>query len=267
MTDFKDIMSKQTDSELLEITTIFRDNYQPEAIVVAETELKSRKLTDEQLANAQQLLDNKKREQEVKNEKYKLLQSKTADIVNTFSPLTEKSTDKTIQIVTIGLIISFLVYLIKNWGLIVLMLQDIGNADISLLEFFAPLVLFPIGLFGFWTTRKYGWIILAIMLTYLTVTTLLAMGLEIKWAMQSSIYFDNSGLIQIQEVENPVMDKLFGKKGFAFYIGQFVLFVGLLIFLNKQAITEKYLISKRTQLLVIGLTAIPLMLFGLTILT
>ena len=265
MTDFEDIMSRHTDCELLEITTLFRDNYQSEAIIAAEAELKSRNLTNEQLADAQQHLDNKEREQNAKKEKQKRLQSKATNIADTFNPLIEKSTDKRIQIVTISLSIFFLIHLLRNWGLIVLMLQDIGNADISSLEFFAPLVLFPIGLFGFWTTRKYGWIILTIMLTYLTVTTLVSMGLEIKWAMQSPISFDNSGLIQIQE-ENPVMDKLFGKKGFAFHIGQLALFAVLLIFLNKQAITKKYLISKRTQLLVIGLTAIPFMLFGLTIL-
>ena len=266
MKDFKDSMSKRTDSELLEITTILRDDYQPEALVAAETELKSRNLTDEQLTDAQQLLDNKKREQEKKDEKQKLLQNKAASIADTLNPLTKKSTDKTIRIVTIGLAICFLAYFVTNWGLIVVMLQDIANSDISSLEFFAPFILFPIGLYGFWTTKKYGWIILTIVLTYSAVTTLFAMGLEIKWAMQSPIHFvDDSGFVQIEVVENNVMDVLFAKKGIAFYIGKLILLAGLLVFLNKKTITEKYMISKRTQSLVVGLTAIPCLLFGLVI--
>ena len=70
MKDFRNIMSKRTDSELLEITIIFRDDYQPEALAAAEIKLKSRNLTDEQLADAQQQLDNKKWKQEKKDEKY-----------------------------------------------------------------------------------------------------------------------------------------------------------------------------------------------------
>jgi len=43
-TDFKDIMSKQTDEELIKIVTVNRSDYQPMAIIAAEEEIKSRNL-------------------------------------------------------------------------------------------------------------------------------------------------------------------------------------------------------------------------------
>ena len=43
-TDFKDVMSKRTDDELIKIVTIDKDKYQPLAIEVAEEEIKKRNI-------------------------------------------------------------------------------------------------------------------------------------------------------------------------------------------------------------------------------
>ncbi len=43
-TDFKDVMSKRTDEELIKIVTLDRDNYQPLAVIAAEEEIKCREL-------------------------------------------------------------------------------------------------------------------------------------------------------------------------------------------------------------------------------
>jgi len=51
--DFTEIMAKRSDSELLEITTKLKDDYQPEAISAAELEIKNRNLSTEQLENAE----------------------------------------------------------------------------------------------------------------------------------------------------------------------------------------------------------------------
>ncbi len=50
--DFKEIMAKRSDSELLEIVTKMKDDYQPEAVTAAEIELKNRNLSHEQLEKA-----------------------------------------------------------------------------------------------------------------------------------------------------------------------------------------------------------------------
>ena len=256
-------MSKRTDSELLEITTTLRDSYQPEAVIAAETEIVSRNLTVQQLANAQQLLDSKMQEQEKKNKKLKVFKNITSELADTFNPQKENSTDKTIKIVSIGLTIAFIASLIYNWSVAVFMLQGIGITDIVSIEFFAQMILFPIGLFGFWTIRKYGWIILSILFTYIAVGKLLELGLEIKWAMRTPNQSNSGGLeLLLDEFESFADKQYFGRRDYASIIVQLILFSGLLIFLNRQAITERYMISRRTQLLVIGLTGIPIMLFG-----
>lgn len=43
-TDFKDVMSKQTDEDLIKIVTLDRDGYQPLAIEAAENEIKNRNI-------------------------------------------------------------------------------------------------------------------------------------------------------------------------------------------------------------------------------
>ena len=51
--DFTEIMAKRSDSELLEIATKLKDDYQPEAVTAAELEIKNRNLSTEQLENAE----------------------------------------------------------------------------------------------------------------------------------------------------------------------------------------------------------------------
>jgi len=247
-------MTMRSDAELLEITTVLRDDYQLEAVTAAESELLKRNLSDQQLAEAQALLDAKILEQTNKKEKIKKLQNKVADIADTIHPLKEKSTDTTIKLITIGLSIPYLIFLFNTWDLFILMFQDFGNIDFSGILYIVPILSFPIGLFGFWTIKKYGWIIITILLTIFAMNALISLAFEIKWAMQSSFQYSN-----------PALDELFGKNGFAFHIGQLLLFVGLIYFLNIRKVIEKFKINKRTQLLVIGLTAIPFILFGLSI--
>jgi hypothetical protein len=43
-TDFKEVMSKRTDEELIKIVTVDREGYQPLAVVAAKEEIKNRKI-------------------------------------------------------------------------------------------------------------------------------------------------------------------------------------------------------------------------------
>ena len=51
--DFTEVMAKRSDSELLEIVTKLKDDYQPEAVAAAELEIKNRNLSTEQIENAE----------------------------------------------------------------------------------------------------------------------------------------------------------------------------------------------------------------------
>ena len=258
-------MRKRTDSELLEIITVLRNDYQVEAVIAAEAELKNRKLTVEQLAEIREQLDSKKQEQDRKDETIEMFQNKAKEISDIFNPIKEHSSDKTIKIITVALAIPYLIFFINNFRLIVSAFQDILHADFSVYAFLVPIILFPIGLFGFWTIKKYGWIIIAILATCMLASIFLSLALEIKYALHPPFHFSNSGLISIHPVHNSFSDQLFGKKRFYINVGQIIYCLGLIFMLNRYTITQQYNISKRTQWLTVGLTAIPFIIFGFII--
>ena len=55
---FVEIMAKRSDAELIQIITISREDYLPEALLAAEREFKKRKLTVNQIESAMQELTN-----------------------------------------------------------------------------------------------------------------------------------------------------------------------------------------------------------------
>ena len=59
MKDFKDVMSKRSDAELIEITTKLKDDYQREAVTAALEELKSRDLNAEEVESAKSEIQEK----------------------------------------------------------------------------------------------------------------------------------------------------------------------------------------------------------------
>ncbi len=50
--EFAQVMSKRSDSDLLEIVTKLRGDYQPEAVLAAEMEIQKRNLSAEEIKNA-----------------------------------------------------------------------------------------------------------------------------------------------------------------------------------------------------------------------
>ncbi len=57
--DFTEVMKKRSDSELLEIVTKLKDDYQPEAVNAAELKIKKRNLSTDQIEKAQTELKQK----------------------------------------------------------------------------------------------------------------------------------------------------------------------------------------------------------------
>jgi hypothetical protein len=57
--DFTEVMKKKSNSELLEIVTKLKDDYQPKAVSAAENELKSRDLTSTQIEQAETEIEEK----------------------------------------------------------------------------------------------------------------------------------------------------------------------------------------------------------------
>ena len=64
--DFDEVMKKRSDRELIEIITKYKNDYQPDAILSAEKEIKRRNLTFDQIENAKQEIKDKDKEIEDK---------------------------------------------------------------------------------------------------------------------------------------------------------------------------------------------------------
>ncbi len=77
-TEFSETMQQATNSELLEITTTLRNDYQHEAVLAAEIELKKRNLSLEKYNLANKEIKDKEYDDNIKNEEnletvYKIL--------------------------------------------------------------------------------------------------------------------------------------------------------------------------------------------------
>lgn len=67
--DFTKVMEQKSDSDLLEIVTKFKDDYQPEAVVAAKNEIEKRNLTGTQIEQANIEIEEKEKKYfERKNE-------------------------------------------------------------------------------------------------------------------------------------------------------------------------------------------------------
>ena len=63
---FKEVMTKRSDSELLEIVTKHRNDYQKEAVEAAESEIKNRNLSEDQIDKAKEDILTKEKNQKGK---------------------------------------------------------------------------------------------------------------------------------------------------------------------------------------------------------
>lgn len=62
-TNFTEVMTQKTEDELIEITTVLRDEYQPLAVKAAEVELRKRKVQTSQIQEVTEKIIRKKEEQ------------------------------------------------------------------------------------------------------------------------------------------------------------------------------------------------------------
>jgi len=67
--NFTEVMTKKSDSELLEIVTKLKDDYQPDAVEAAREEIKNRNLSDEKIKQAENEIKEKEtKEKDKENE-------------------------------------------------------------------------------------------------------------------------------------------------------------------------------------------------------
>ena len=118
--------------------------------------------------------------------------------------------------------------------------DDTGDWNLSMVEYFLPLILLPTSTILFWLRKKSGWILMASYLTYSAISTL---GLTIMtWNMQPS------GI--------PALDNLFPQTSPITLIMTTLFFGGTLWVLTKNEIKEQYKVNKQTMVTTIGIVSV-----------
>ena len=141
----------------------------------------------------------------------------------------------------IFLSLTFLFYLVRDFGLLIAFFSDIGSWDLSVYEFLLPYVLFPIGIFGLWKAKTYGWYIVTGLLTYYAFATIFSGFSLYRFTVGRSDYlFDQ-------------IESIFPTPSLAAILVRFVVLFGIVMFLNKAKILEKFKIQKRSGLLFLAL--------------
>ncbi|AWM12888.1 hypothetical protein DI487_02730 [Flavobacterium sediminis] len=232
MSEFNNVMSNKSDLELYEILYYKKNSYVPEALISAENEFKSRNISKAKISEFEQQLQSRANKKLIRENQKELLIQKTQDLGKLFIPTEKDTLTKSLLSLCIFLSISYLFYFISNFSLTITLLNDLNDWDLSMTEHFLPLILFPIGIFGLWKIKKYGWFIIVSLLTYYSFATIYA-GIS-----SYKLSYGNEGGVYSQ------LDNLFPKPNLINLILRLVIIGGLVFFLHRNKILQVYKIKK-----------------------
>lgn len=251
MNQFTERYRTFSNSDLLRVIENHSD-YQPEAVEAAKTEINQRKLSDQEIKDAKSELEAERQEQQGQKEQKAEVERKVktfgTSIFDTINPIQKSAptAEKLIRLITIAFGLISVVKWFNEFGLVKFMLTDNSAGwDLSMIEYFLPLVLLPVATILFWLRKKSGWILMS---AYLTYSAISAFGLIIMtW---------NMGPLGV-----PALDSLFPQTSPTTQILITLFFGGTLWVLTKKEIKEHYNINKQITIATIGISAILTILF------
>ena len=245
MTDFTEKFSTYSNTDLLKIIDS-PDDFQPLAVETAKTIFSSRQLSDKDIEIAKAELDALKQEKEAKDQKKKDLENKVkniaASVFSTVNPIQAETpnSDKIIKVISIVFGGLFLFQLYKEFGMISFIFTDSGDKwDFSLVLYFLPLLIVPTATILFFKRKKIGWTLLAIFLSYSTVSSI---GLFILTVNREPSNF-------------PALDNIFPQTSPTTHVMTLLFFAGTLWTICKEEIREIYTIDKKYMFRTIGIIA------------
>lgn len=248
MNQFYERYKAFSNSDLLRVIENQSD-YQPEAVEAAKTEIDQRNLSDQEMTEAKSELETERQKQ---NEKRAEVEQKVktigTSIFDTINPIQKSAptAEKLIRIITIVFGLISVVKWFNEFGLVKFMLtDDAGGWDLSMIEYFLPLILLPAAVILFWLRKKSGWILMA---AYLTYSTISVFGLIIMtWNMEP--------------LGVPALDSLFPQTSPTTQILTTLFFGGTLWVLTKKELKGNYDINRQTTIATIGVSAVLTILF------
>lgn len=166
-----------------------QSDYQEEAVEAAKIEINHRNLSDQEKTETNSELEAERLERQKHNEKRAEVEQKVKNlgtsIFDTINPVQKSipTAERLIRLITLffGLIAIFKWY--SQFGLIIFMFSDNSVGwDLSMFEFFLPLILLPVAIILFWLRKRSGWIL---MTAYITYSAISAIGLIfMTWNME-----------------------------------------------------------------------------------
>ncbi len=228
------------------------DLYQQAATEAAREEIAQRKLSDEQLSAAQSELEQREAELNARaREKSKIKDAVVefgVSVVRDITPSQEDlDTNKKIRVICYALS-AIAIYDAYKLVLTIIRLSRYSRFFDVLSYLPIPiLLLLAIGIYHFWHKRKMGWILLMIFATYTALGAVVAFLSDLLMGLGGDAYL-----------------RLFPKHTLLYFLIS-ILYIALMIYLNRADIRDTFQIDKRTSnktIILTSLSVFVLMLFS-----
>jgi hypothetical protein len=251
MNQFSERYRTFSNSDLLRVIENQSD-YQPEAVEAAKTEIKQRNLSNQEVTDAKSILEIEKRELQKQNKKRAEVEQKVktlgTSIFDTINPIQKSAptAEKLIRLITIVFGLISVIKWFNEFRFVKFMLIDNSAGwDLSMVEYFLPLILLPIATILFWLRKKSGWVLMASYLTYSAIGAIVLVTMT--W--------------NIEPLGVPALDSLFPQTSPTTQIFTVLFFGGTLWALSNKQILEHYDINRQTIIATIGIAAVFTILF------
>ena len=210
-------------------------DYQIEAVEAAQITIGNRQLTDAELTDAITFNDSVQEKDRAVEGKKIAIGNKMKDIGNfvadTLNPIQneKQNTNKIIVRVSILMGILSLFQFFSQFELIKYMLANNseGKKDFNLLVYLLPLIIAPLGTILFWMRKNWGWVLIAIFLSYSSLLTMVIFLMSYKF--------------------NNTVYNLFPPKSVLTYLLQLFFFAGCLWVICSKEIMEIYIVRKKNR--------------------
>lgn len=245
MNEFDRTMSLLSDFELYEIIHHKRDSYSPDALTAAESIYASRTISSEQIA------DFKTKIQAQQSERNTLIKD-VSELKSIFNFSEKWTLSKSIILFFILLIGIYLYYFIKNVSHITSIISDYKHWGLSGVFMIIPYIFFPIGLYGLWRYKKYGWYSIIGVLTYFVYISVYAIVESVKY------YYGG-------DTSAYIIEELFPKSMMVSLGIKTIILVGIMMFFYRKQVLSIFTIKKVRGILFLILVSILMTLMFISI--
>lgn len=231
--DFAERYKKSSNSELLEILQN-PSQYQLIALTASKSEFASRKLPDDEVNEARQILLDKKNKIDRKIEKQDEIKAKLIDagnvVYDTVSPFqsTISTAGKIIKITAIAFTFLIIYNIAVNYDLYLAIINGNSGERFGYTLYLFPILVELTGTILFWLKKKSGWLLLSFFCSFSLIELL------------HGLYYSVS--LQFQR---ETINYFFPAPSPAAYILMILFYVGTIFALTRQDIREIYRIHKK----------------------